>query len=318
MTRAAQPIPDVGTGSNLESRFSLLVETTKPGITRLVTAVSVVAFLLAAASRPWSLSEFVLVLVGCVVGTALSASGANALNQWYEQDRDARMARTAGRPLPRGVLGDRDVVTTGIVCSAVGIGVLAVTGGWMPALVSAVTICSYLFLYTPLKPVTTTSTIVGAIPGALPTLIGWTAGAGTAASVWDAGGWSLFAILFVWQIPHFLALAWKYRDDYERGGYRVLPMDDPRGRRTAAAMAAWTACLLPVTVAPAVLIPDILGLLYLITSIVSGLGFAWFVSAVVLERTPASAMRVFFASIVHLPLLLVALVLDAAWHTWTT
>lgn len=294
------------------SVFASAIETTKPGITRLVTITALVGFCLAAFAMPWSFGDLAVALLGCVTGTALSASGANALNQWMERDRDARMARTATRPLPAADLQPRTVLLLGLLLCVAGIAVLLVVNGPAPAAISLACVVSYLVMYTPLKPVSVTSTLVGAIPGALPPMIGWTAAYGGGwGSLTDAGGISLFTLMFVWQLPHFLAIAWMYREDYAAGGYRVLPVVDTSGRATAITILITAALLLPATLWPVVAI-DGLGWLSGTVAVVTGLGYLALCVRLVQDRTTAAARRVFFASIAHLPLLLVVMVADAA------
>lgn len=295
-----------------------LVEASKPGITRLVTVTSAVGFALAAMSseQPWSALAGPLAwpLVGALLGTALSSSGANTLNQWWERERDARMQRTARRPLPRGALSPRAVLVSGVVLSVVGIAVLWAMCGIVPAAVSLTTILTYLFMYTPLKPVTPWSTLVGAVPGALPPVIGWTAAASVGGTA--AAGAALvhplcvllFAIMFVWQVPHTLAIAWMYKDDYARGGHRLLPVVDGDGRRTARAMVLWSVLLLPLSLAPGLWMDPAPALAFTLISGAMGLAYIWLATTVARTCERADARRMFFASIIHLPLLLISLV----------
>lgn len=287
-----------------------LIEATKPRITRLVTITSGVGFAMAALPRRWELAELLTVAAGCLAGTALSGAGANALNQWWERARDARMPRTASRPLPTGRLTPVTVLLAGIALAAAGVGILWALCGLVPALVSLSTVLLYVLLYTPLKPVTPLATLVGAVPGALPPLIGWTAA--SAATGWgsliELGGWTLFTIMFVWQIPHFLAIAWMYRDDYAAGGFRVLPVLDRQGKRTARSILAWSVLLLPATIAPALLMRGWAGVGYGVVAAAMGTGYL--LLAVRLARTldRTDARRTFIASIIHLPVLMMLMV----------
>jgi protoheme IX farnesyltransferase len=289
-----------------------VVETTKPGITRLVTITSMVGFVVGAAPQAWSWEHLVLLGTGCLTGTALSAAGANAINQWMERDRDALMERTRRRPLPSGRLEPATVLWTGVALSVAGVGVLALTTNWVAATISFLCLLVYLAMYTPLKPRTTLATLVGAIPGALPPLIGWAAARGETplASLAEWGGWALFALMFVWQIPHFLAIAWMYRDDYARGGYKVLPVVEDGERRTAATIVRWTLLLVPATVAPAWLLPIQLGWVYTVLAGVMAGIFCTLAYQLVKGRTRAQAKVVFFFSIAHLPLLMGAMVVE--------
>lgn len=301
-----------------------IVELTKPRITRLVTITSGVGFTLGAVTQTWQPTDLILRAVAALAGTALSAAGANALNQWWERDRDAIMPRTCARPLPQARLTPRVALISGLTLSALGVALLAVIGP-APALVSLATILIYVLLYTPLKPITTINTLVGAIPGALPPLIGWSAAAtgnalrdghfGTQ-SLAEPGGWSLFALMFVWQIPHFLAIAWMYKDDYAKGGYRMLPISDPDGRITASTILTWSILLIPATIAPAVILHDRLSIVSIAVAALTGA--AYFLLCLKLWRTREvkDARRVFFASIMHLPVLLLVMVADALVGVW--
>lgn len=294
------------------SSVAAFVETTKPGITRLVTITSLVGFALAAFTVDWSPGRLAVALIGCVIGTALSASGANALNQWMERARDADMPRTASRPLPAGELSPNTVLVGGSLLCVLGVGLLLAVNGPAPAAVSLACVLSYLLIYTPLKPITVSSTLVGAIPGALPPMIGWSAAnGGSFASLTEAGSLSLFTLMFVWQLPHFLAIAWMYREDYAAGGYRVLPVVDRTGRATSVTILVTAALLLPATVWPAFAI-DGLGWLTASVAIVTGLAYLVLCAQLVKQRSVPAARRVFFASIAHLPLLLIVMVADAA------
>jgi protoheme IX farnesyltransferase len=301
-----------GEPRTVPGQFESLVELTKPRITRLVTVTSGVGFALGALGRPWSWAELAASAVGCLGGTALSSAGANALNQWMERGRDAVMPRTAGRPLPQGRVTPEQAAACGVAASVLGVGVLWVASGVVPAMVSLATILIYLLLYTPSKVVTPLSTLIGAVPGALPPIIGWTAARGDAGSLLDPGAWSLFLIMFVWQVPHFLAIAWMYRDDYAAGGYKVLPCVDPDGSRTAAAILAWSALLMPITLAPLVLLRYGPGPGYAAVALVTGGGCFWLAGRLARSRTREHARAAFFASIVHLPLILLVLVADSA------
>jgi heme o synthase len=298
--------------------LSACIETTKPGITKLVTITAMVGMAMALAQRwagpgvPWSAWQLLLIASGATLGTALSAAGANALNQWWERDRDALMPRTARRPLPAGELPPAGVLALGLGLVAAGLGVLWLAGGPAATAVSLACVLVYVLIYTPLKPLTWTATLVGAVPGALPPLIGWCAAhreAGFAALA-DPGGVSLFMLMFVWQIPHFLAIAWMYREDYARGGCAVLPVIDRTGSQTALTIAAFTVLLTPATIGPVVAMPDVLGQVTLFSAAVTGLLFAALVARLLRTRRREHARAVFFASIAHLPLLLGVMVLD--------
>jgi protoheme IX farnesyltransferase len=243
-------------------------------------------------------------LLHTVLGTALVASGAAALNQLFEREYDARMRRTENRPLPSGRLTPNVVLAVGGGLSVVGLLYLAIAVNLITAALGAITLISYVWIYTPLKRVTTLNTVIGAIPGAIPPLMGWTA----ARDEISAGGWALFAILFFWQLPHFLAIAWMYREDYARAGFAMLPVRDPDGRRTSSQALSHTLGLLPVSLAPFVF--KLAGPAYLVSALVLGAIFAVAAFRFSRELTIARARGLFFVSIIYLPLLLVALALD--------
>lgn len=293
-----------------------IVMTTKPGITRLVTITSLVGFAMAALARTWTATDFVVSLVACALGTFLSAAGANALNQWLEHDRDARMPRTANRPIPAGHLSAGTVLAAGLVLCVLGLLVLGLAVGVAPMLVSLACMVVYVVAYTPLKTRTALATLVGTIPGSLPPLIGWTCASTEPGlgSLLDPGGVSLFALMTVWQLPHFWAIAWLYKEDYAHGGYRVLPMTDPTGVKTASAIVATAALLLPATLWPAWAMPDLLGPVYIAAAGSTGLAFFALALAMFRSRTRPAARRLFFASIIHLPVLHIAMVIDGFLH----
>ena len=243
-------------------------------------------------------------LLHTLVGTGLLACGAAALNQYLERDFDALMQRTADRPLPAGRVQPQMVVVLGGVISVAGLLWLAFGANLLTAVLGAVTLISYLFIYTPLKRKTALNTAIGAIPGALPPLMGWTAARGDL----SIEGWALFAILFFWQLPHFLAIAWLYREDYARGGFVMLPLVDRDGARTGYSAVSHTLILLPVSFSPFVL--HVAGAVYFFGALVLGLVFLWCAFRFARQLDRVGARRLFFASILYLPLLLGLLVLD--------
>lgn len=290
-----------------------LVEACKPGIVRLVTITSMVGFAMAAVSRSWELLTLGRLALVTMVGTALSAAGANAINQWMERERDEMMNRTARRPLPQKRVTPAGVLWFGVVLSVLGVAMLWVGASAVPAMISAACVIVYVFAYTPMKTWTTTATFVGAIPGALPPLIGWCAASPLLGldSLRVGGGWSLFVLMFVWQIPHFLAIAWMYKDDYIKGGFCVLPATLGGELKTSRAIGMWTALLVPATLMPAMAMPGRLGFAYVAAALVTGLGFAWMVVKLLRTQDRAAARRVFFASIMHLPVLMMVMVGEA-------
>lgn len=305
-------------------RASAIVELSKPGIVRMVVMATAVGFLIGSIGALPNL----WVALACLVGTAFSAAGANALNMAWEVERDSCMSRTADRPIPIGRLSRRAGFAAGLCMSAIGVVILWFLASPAAAAVSFATIVSYVLFYTPLKAVTPLSTLVGAIPGALPPLVGWAAASGPVvanpeASSWhrllDPGGWSLFALMFVWQIPHVMAISWKYREDYAAGGYKVLPSVDPTGLKTARASVLWAATLIPVSIFPAVAIAirtedgtiSILGTAYVVSAALCGLAMLWSTLAFLRARTNRAALLVFIVSILYLPAVLAAMLIDA-------
>ena len=235
-------------------------------------------------------------------GTALVAAGAAALNQLLERDYDAKMRRTASRPLPSGRMQPATVAIFGGACSVIGLVYLAALVNPLTSVVGAVTSISYLFIYTPLKRVTWVNTLVGAIPGALPPLMGWTA----ARNELSGEGWALFAILAFWQIPHFMAIAWLYRDEYAKAGFVMLPNVDAGGGRTAQQAVSNTIALLLASLCPFAF--GLNGKIYLVVALVLGAGYFWCAVRFARQLTAQRARQLFLASIIYLPLLIAALV----------
>jgi protoheme IX farnesyltransferase len=237
-----------------------------------------------------------------LLGTALLAAGASALNQLLERDCDAKMRRTQDRPLPSGRVTPEAALVIGGVCAGAGLLVLALAVNAPTAWLGALTLASYLFVYTPLKRLTAWNTAIGAIPGALPPLMGWTAARGEA----TGGGWALFAILFLWQLPHFLAIAWIYREDYARAGFVMLPAVDPTGERTGRQALGQTLGLLAASLCPFLF--GLAGPVYLAGALALGAGFLWRAFEFSRQISEAGARRLFYASIIYLPLLLALIV----------
>ena len=241
-------------------------------------------------------------MVHALFGTALVASGAAALNQWLERDYDAKMRRTASRPLPSGRLQPATVAIFGGACSVAGLIYLAVLVNPLTSVVGAVTSVSYLFIYTPLKRVSWMNTLVGAVPGALPPLMGWTAARGEL----SGEGWALFAILAFWQIPHFMAIAWLYKEEYAKAGFVMLPNVDADGSRTALHSVANTVALLFASLCPFAF--GLNGKIYLAVALILGAGYFLFAVRFARQLTALRARQLFLASIIYLPLLIAALV----------
>ena len=245
-----------------------------------------------------------LLMFHALFGTALVASGAAALNQLLEREYDAKMRRTASRPLPSGRLQPATVAIFGGVCSVVGLIYLAVAVNLLTSVLGAVTSISYLFIYTPLKRVSWVNTLVGAIPGALPPLMGWTA----ARNELSGEGWTLFALLAFWQIPHFMAIAWLYREEYAKAGFIMLPNIDEDGSRTAQHAVGNTLALFVVSLCPFLLKMN--GPIYLATAVLLSAGYFWFAVRFARQLTQLRARQLFLASIIYLPLLLAAMCCD--------
>ncbi len=281
------------------SRFADFVELTKPRIAVLVLATTAVGFI-AASTGPIN----VALLLHTIVGTALAAAGANALNQLMERDYDALMHRTANRPIPSGRIAPIEALCFGLLTSAASILYLALLATPLAAAVAAATLASYLLLYTPLKRRTPWCTAVGAIPGALPPVIGWAAARGSI----GIGAVLLFAIVFVWQIPHFWAIAWLYRDDYRRANFPMLAVIDADGRRTGRQVIWLCGLLLAVSTLPWWL--GVAGVWYLGGAII--LGFLFLASGLkfATDISNATARRLMLISIAYLPLLLGLMILD--------
>jgi heme o synthase len=275
------------------------LELTKPRITLLILICTAVGYWFGCgASFHWT------VLAHALLGTALLASGTSALNQWYEVDSDAKMRRTRGRPLPAGRIKRRDGLAFGLLLSAAGFADLWFGTDLLAAALGLFTLLSYLLLYTPLKQRSPACTTVGAIPGAMPPLIGYAA-AGHGIGV---GALALFLILFVWQFPHFDAIAWMYRDDYARGGIRMLPVIEPDGESTARRVVVCSLLLIPISLLPPFL--GMTGLVYAATAFAGGLGLLHFGVRLGRDRTLARARMLLLASVCYLPALLGIMVLD--------
>lgn len=285
--------------AGLRATVGAFLELSKARLSALVLATTAVGFVLAAGpDTGWGR------LVWTLVGTALAACGANALNQCVEVRRDARMHRTRRRPLPCGRLTRRAAWLFALSTAIVGPLLLAASVNATAALLALLTVVIYVFAYTPLKLRSPFNTLVGAVCGAIPPMIGW---AGAAGSL-SMGAWLLAAILFVWQIPHFLALAWLYRDDYRRAGFRMLPVLDPNGRMTCRVIVLYSLTLLPVTLMLS--ITGMTGSVYAIGAVVLGAGLVALGLQLYRRRSASNARRLFLASVIYLPLLLGLMLLD--------
>lgn len=289
------------TGKSHSGLVRDLVELVKARLTLLVLLTTAVGFYLGAEGP----INFVA-LLHTVFGTAAAAAGAAALNQWWEYNLDALMERTRSRPVPAGRMRPRDAVILGSALSIFGVAYLAFVCNALSAALAAITIIIYIFAYTPLKRISTFNTALGAVPGALPPMIGWAAARGTL----NAGAWTLFAILFFWQLPHFFAIAWMYRDDYARAGFQMISSDDRTGERSASQSVFFCMLLFVVAGLPAFL--GIATVFYLLAELILGAVFVAVAMRFLKTRTRVDARRLFITSIIYLPLLLGALVLSKA------
>jgi protoheme IX farnesyltransferase len=274
-----------------------VMELVKARLSLLVLLTTLVGFLIA-----WRGPMDWVLLTATLLGTALCAGGAAALNQWMERDIDARMKRTRERPLPGGRMSPRDALLFGLLFSLTGIAILGLFTNLRAAFLAFATIAIYIIVYTPMKRMSSLNTIVGAVPGALPPLIGWVAARGS----YGLEGGLLFATLFFWQMPHFLAIAWMFRDDYKAGGCVMLTDNDSDGSMTGRQALLYSICLLVIS-----LLPGFLGFnspLYFYGALLLGLGFSAFSAIFLIRRDRDSARNLFFASILYLPLLLGLLV----------
>ncbi len=286
-------------GSPVMSKLAAFFELTRPRVTLAVTLTSAAGFYLASSAR-----LDLLLLLHTLVGTTLLSGGAAVLNQFLEREADGRMKRTCKRPLPSGRVGETDAFIAGGILIVTGSLYLAFLTNLLAAFLGCVTSVLYLFVYTPLKKKTPVCTTIGAIPGAIPPLIGWAAATGSL----DFHAFLLFAILFAWQFPHFLAISWIYRDDYKRAGFAMLSSTDPDGKRTGRRILAYSIALLALSVWPAS--SGLTGMVYLMGAVFLGSAFVWLGFEAALLRTTISARRVLLASVAYLPLLLILMVID--------
>ncbi len=297
---ANQALP-AGRRAERRGLIGLYLELAKARLSALVLLTTAVGFVMGspvAAGIDW------VRLLLTVAGTALAAGAANALNQVLEFRRDGRMKRTRGRPLPSGAIGVRHALLFSGATAGAGLAILALAVNLTAAGLALATICVYVGLYTPLKTRSTLNTLVGAVCGAIPPMIGWAAATGGL----EAGAWILGALLFVWQIPHSFALAWMYRDDYARGGFAMLPVVDRAGLLTGQVVVLTSLSLVPLALVAT--LAGLTGWVYAAGSVVLGLWILSFGASLYRQRTGASARRLFRASIVYLPVLLCLMVVD--------
>lgn len=297
-TSTMRVTPSVG-ARGASGRVQAFYELTKPGIAGFVMMTAGASFYVGAAGR-----ISLLPLVFTLVGTVLATAGALALNQYLEREVDARMNRTRTRPLPSGRLAAWEALGFGLFLIGGGCALLWLTVGILPAALTLVSAGAYNFVYTPLKSRSYLATFAGAIPGAMPALIGWSAATGEV----TLGALVLFAIAFLWQIPHVLALAWLLREDYLRAGFYLTPPADPEGKIIGRQMILYSLVLIPVSLAPTFL--AITGSLYLGGALILGLAVLWWSWRACMDMTRSSVRRVFLGSLAYQPLLLGLMLLD--------
>ena len=285
--------------NNLIGKVIDYIELTKPGVVWLILMSTGASFYLASHGT----INFPL-FFHAVMGTALVAGGTGSLNQYIERDLDFRMRRTANRPLPSGRLKPRNALLYGISLSALGIFELAFFVNFLSSFLALITLFSYLLFYTPLKKKTTYCTLVGAFPGAMPPAIGWTAARGQI----ELEAITLYAILFLWQFPHFLAIALMYKNDYARAGIVMLPVVDKDGKSTQRQIKYYTCLLLAVSLVPAFI--GLAGNIYLVGSLLLGLSFAYYAFSSNISQSIAEARQLLLASVFYLPLLYALLVAE--------
>jgi heme o synthase len=298
----AQPVLASSTEAALAAagnKVAAYVSLTKPRIVVMVLVTVGVGFLLGARG-----SAHPATLALTLLGTALVAGGASTLNQWMERACDARMRRTANRALPKGRLGAVEAASFGVGLGLAGTAILLWGANWLAAAVAVSTLLLYDFVYTPLKPWTTLNTAIGAIPGALPPVIGWAA----ATETLGIEAFSLFLIVFLWQFPHFLAIAWIYREDYARGGLKMLPEVDPQGALTGRQATIYALALIPAGLLPATI--GLAGPVYFIGALVLGLLYLFVAIQFWTGVSESTARRLLRMSFFYLPLVLLLLVLN--------
>lgn len=281
------------------TRASDYVALAKPRLNGLVVASAVAGYAMAGGD-----TSDVVRLCCTMAGTGLVAGGASAFNQLLERDSDGLMRRTRLRPLPDGRLQPSDALIFGSALSILGLAILAIGVNMLSAAVALATLASYAVIYTPLKRRTSFATVIGAIPGALPPVIGWAAGRGGLSQ----GAWVLFGIVFLWQLPHFLAIAWIYREDYARAGLPMLPVIEPDGRSTARQAVVYSAALLPLAMAPTLL--GMTGTAYFIGAFALTVALLTLAVRFAGSRSTPAARQLFYGSILYLPLLWILMIAD--------
>jgi protoheme IX farnesyltransferase len=281
------------------SRWRDFYELTKPRLNFLVIVTTLVGFYMAAhGDIPWML------MLHAIGGTTLTAAASAIFNQYLEREFDGQMRRTRNRPLPSGKVSPGEALVFGSITLIAGLAWLTIFVNPLTAILGALTVGCYLFLYTPMKRFSSLNTVIGAVPGAVPPMMGWTALQGSL----SPEAFALFGILFIWQMPHFLAIAVMYKDDYAAGGFKMLPVVDPEMRITGHQMVVYTVTLVPVSLIPAIL--HMAGAAYFVAAVLLGCAFLSFAVSAAATKTRVDSRKLFFASIIYLPLLLGFLMMD--------
>lgn len=294
-----EPAVRVSGRGGLRELIADLAELAKVRIALMVAVTAAAGFVLASRG-----GVDVGLLIHALVGTATLAMAGGVLNQVLERDVDGLMPRTADRPIPGGRVGADAALVLGVLLAVTGLGHLTLVVNPLTALLGAATLAGYVFIYTPLKRVSSLATVIGAVPGAMPPLMGWAAARGTL----EPGAWALFSILFLWQLPHFLAIAWMYRDDYAQGGFPMLTVSDPDGRRTGRQALLWAAALVPASLAPTAL--GLAGTIYFAGALALSLGYLAAAAVFARQRTRPAARRLLLVSILYLPAVLGTMLVD--------
>lgn len=285
--------------SQMSRRLSTFVELTKPRLVSMILITTSAGFYLAS-PLPLNWVQF----IHAIVGTGLSAAGVLALNQYLERDLDAQMVRTCHRPLPDRRLQPTTALSFGVLMTASGLLYMAFSVNALSALVTSAIVVTYLFVYTPLKQKTSLCTVVGAVPGALPPVIGWVAARGTL----NIETCVLFAMLFLWQLPHSLSIAYIYRDEYAKAGFRLLPVIHPDGKSTGRQIVSNSLGLLVVALLPTLI--GIAGIVYFFAALALSIGFLAFGISLSISRSTVAAKRLLYASLIYLPLVFLVMALD--------
>ena len=292
------------TGAVSRAGFRTYVELAKPRITFMVLVTTAAGFLLGQGVQAAGGGPSLALLFHVLAGTGLVASSASALNQVLERELDGKMRRTAARPLPSGRLDPDRALAFAVALGVAGLVWLAAAVNLLTAVLGAVTLAAYVFVYTPMKRVSSLSTVVGAAPGAMPPVMGWAAVTGEL----GPGAWALFGILFFWQLPHFLAIAWMYRSDYAAAGFPMLPVVEPDGASTARQSILWSAALIPLSLLPSAL--GLTGAVYAVGAVALGLGYLAASITFGRDRTGLAGRRLLLVSVVYLPGILGVMLAD--------